>query len=251
LRQATGLIEETGTAWERVLERNGFGVQNGYLAASARLMDEWGRDPSAVVPTEKIIRESILQTIQQLVKTLHDSLEALAVRLRDDLKISATCLGIAVMPGEDEFQSLVRGTPIFDPGSLNASTVRPRFSALFGRRSAEKRLARRLQQELGGALNKTLGTYSEVLREWTRLVINQLTRRFEIYAGGYRAQAERIAGGRDLVPEYANGLREDIRLLEAPKSNSVDAEVQKQFESEETPLFPGETMQHARKGESN
>ena len=91
----------------------------------------------------------------------------------------------------------------------------------------------------------------EVLREWTRLVINQLTRRFEIYAGGYRAQAERIAGGRDLVPEYANGLREDIRLLEAPKSNSVDAEVQKQFESEETPLFPGETMQHARKGESN
>ena len=251
LRQATGLIEETGADWERELERNSFDVQNGYLAASARLMDEWGRHPSAVVSTEKIIRESILQTIQQRVKNLHDSLETLAVRLRDDLKISATCLGIAVMPGEDEFQSLVRGTPIFDPGSLNASTVRPRFSALFGRRSAEKRLARRLQQELGGALNKTLGTYSEVLREWTRLVINQLTRRFEIYAGGYRAQAERIAGGRDLVPEYANGLREDIRLLEAPKSNSVDAEVQKQFESEETPLFPGETMQHARKGESN
>jgi GTP-binding protein EngB required for normal cell division len=251
LRQATGLIEETGTAWERVLERNGFGVQNGYLAASARLMDEWGRDPSAVVPTEKIIRESILQTIQQLVKTLHDSLEALAVRLRDDLKSSAMCLGITVIPREEEFQSLVRGTPIFDPGSLNASTVRPRLSALFGRRFAEKRLARQLHQELGGALDKALGTYSEVLREWTRLVINQLSRRFETYAEGYRAQAERMAVGRGLVPEYAHGLRQDIRLLEASKSESVDAEVQKQFESEETPLFSGETMQHARKGESN
>jgi GTP-binding protein EngB required for normal cell division len=251
LRQATGSIEETGVKWERKLETNGFAVQNGFLAASARLMDEWGRHLDADVSTEKIIRESILQTIQQRVKNLHDSLETLAVRLRDDLKSSATCLGIAVMPGEDEFQSLVRGAPIFDPGSLNASTVRPRFSALFGRRFAEKRLARQLHQKLGGALDKALGTYSEVLREWTRLVIDQLSRRFEIYAEGYRAQAERMAAGRDLVPEYANGLREDIRLLEAPKPNSIDIEVQKQFESEESPLFSGETMQHARKGESN
>jgi hypothetical protein len=247
LRQATGLIEETGVKWERELERNGFAVQNGFLAASARLIDEWGRHLDAVASTEKIIRESILQTIQQRVKILHDSLEALAVRLRDDLKSSAMSLGITVIPGEEEFQSLVRGTPIFDPGSLNASTVRPRFSALFGRRFAEKWLARRLHEELGTALNKTLGTYSEVLREWTRLVINQLSRRFEIYAEGYRAQAERIAGGRDLAPEYAYGLREEIRLLEAP----IGAEVQKQFESEETSLFPGKTMQHARKGESN
>ena len=49
LRQATGLIEETGVKWERELERNSFEVQNGFLAASARLMDEWGRHRGAVV----------------------------------------------------------------------------------------------------------------------------------------------------------------------------------------------------------
>jgi GTP-binding protein EngB required for normal cell division len=251
LRHATGLIEKTKAEWERDLERNGFDVSDGFLTASARLMDEWRRNPGTDIPAEKIIRDSILQVVQQRVKKLHDSLETLALELRDDLKMSAADLGIGDVPGEDEFQSLVRGTPIFDPGSLIVSVARSRFSALFGRRFAEKQLAKRLHHELGEALNKTLGNYSDVLREWTRRVTNQLLQRFETYGERYRAQAERSLGGKDLTREEAHALQEDLKLLEVPESSGVDANVRKQLESKSRPLFLGETIRHARKGESH
>jgi GTP-binding protein EngB required for normal cell division len=251
LRHATGLIEKTKAEWERDLERNGFDVSDGFLTASARLMDEWKRNPGTDIPAEKIIRDSILQVVQQRVKKLHDSLETLALELRDDLKMSAADLGIGDVPGEDEFQSLVRGTPIFDPGSLVASVVLPRFSALFGRRFAEKRLAKRLQQELGEALNKTLGTYSDVLREWTRLVTNQLLQRFETYAEGYRAQAERSLGGKELAPEEAHGLRADIKLLEIRESDHIEPNSQAQTARERIFPFSGEVVRRAQGGESD
>jgi GTP-binding protein EngB required for normal cell division len=251
LRHATGLIEKTKAEWERDLETNGFDVSDGFLAASASLMDESARNLGPEISTGNIIRDSILQVVQKRVKKLHDSLETLALQLRDDLKKSATDLGIADVPGEDEFQSLVRGTPIFDPGSLVASVVLPRFSALFGRRFAEKRLAKRLQQELGEALNKTLGTYSDVLREWTRLVTNQLLQRFETYAEGYRAQAERSLGGKELAPEEAHGLRADIKLLEIRESDHIEPNSQAQTARERIFPFSGEVVRRAQGGESD
>lgn len=104
LRQATGLIEETGAVWERELERYGFDASDGFLAASASLIAEWGRNLGGEVSKEKIIRDFIFQAVQQRVKKLHDSLEALAAQLRDDLTKSAESLGIADIPGGNEFQ---------------------------------------------------------------------------------------------------------------------------------------------------
>jgi GTP-binding protein EngB required for normal cell division len=251
LRRATGLIEETGGASERALERNRFDMSDGFVLASANLMREWERNPGAKILPEKIICGSIVQAVQQWVKKPHESLEALAVQLRDDLKKSAEDLGIADIPGEDEFQSLVRGTPVFDPGSLIASVARPRFSAFFGRRFAEKRLAKRLHQELGDALNETLCTYSDVLRKWSRRVTNQLLQCFETYAESYRAQAERSVGGKELTTEQAHALQKDLKLLEAPESSSAEAEVQKQSESKEMPLFSGGMVHDAQRGKSH
>jgi GTP-binding protein EngB required for normal cell division len=249
LRQATGLIEETRTRWEKELEREAFDVSHGFLAASASLIDEWGRNPGVEVSTKKIIRDSILQAIQQRVKNLHDSFEVLAVQLQDDLRKSAATLGIADIPGEDEFRSLIRGTPVLDPGPLIASVARPRFQAPLGRRFAEKRLATRLHRDLDNALNEALSAYSDLLREWTRNVTNQLLRRFETYAEGYRAQAERSLGGKDLRPEEAYGLEKDIRLLEARESNDELNHAHVASEG----VFPlsDEAVRHVQRGESD
>jgi GTP-binding protein EngB required for normal cell division len=249
LRQATGLIEETRTRWEKELEREAFDVSHGFLAASASLIDEWGRNLGVEVSTQKIIRDSILQAIQQRVKNLHDSFEVLAVQLQDDLRKSAATLGIADIPGEDEFRSLIRGTPVLDPGPLIASVARPRFQAPLGRRFAEKRLATRLHRDLDNALNEALSAYSDLLREWTRNVTNQLLRRFETYAEGYRAQAERSLGGKDLRPEEAYGLEKDIRLLEARESNDELNHAHVASEG----VFPlsDEAVRHVQRGESD
>jgi GTP-binding protein EngB required for normal cell division len=243
LRRATGLIEKTKGEWEKDLETNAFPLTAGFLAASASLVDQWGWIGTEI-PMEKIIRESMSQVVQERVKKLHNSLETLALRLRDDLKGSAAELGIPDIPGEDELQSLVRGTPIFDPGSLVVSVAQPRFSALFGKRFAEKQLAKRLHDELGEALNKTLDTYSNLLREWTRLVTDQLLRRFETYAEAYRAQAERSVGGKDLTTEEAHALREDLKLLGVSKFDTVDTRIERQKAAEEILPASGEVVRH-------
>jgi GTP-binding protein EngB required for normal cell division len=251
LRQATGWIEETRSLCEREMEGMTRDLSQPFREMSMNLIEAWSEEQSPETSAGKIAHESLLQFVQRRVKKLQDSLEALALELKHALRTSAGDLGITDIPNDDEFRSLVRGTPVFDPGLVSASVSRPTIALMFGKRFAEKRLASQLYIQFGEPISKALDTYSEVLKEWFRLVTSQLLRRFETYAEGYRAQAERSLGGKELTTEEAHALQEDLQLLEVPESSSFDAEVQKQSESKGMPLFPGGIVHHARRGESH
>jgi len=244
LRRATGLIEETSSIWEKELERMAADTLEVFREAAAHLMDEWSKAESSATSIEKLVQYSIEQAIQGKVKKLHGSLEGLAVQLRDDLRRSARELRISDVPTEDEFESLVRGTPIYDGGPLHVSISRPVVAAWFGREFAEARLANRLQRELGGPLRKSLSTYSDVLKEWTSLVTSQVLRRFETYAEGYRAQAERALGGKELTDEQIQSIRQSLRLLGVEQTGGDGVDGQRE-RGEEEPM-----VRHAQKGES-
>lgn len=53
---------------------------------AARLMQAWSERKNRVSPVEKLVRDFVVQVVQAKVKKLHDSLEALALQLRDDLR---------------------------------------------------------------------------------------------------------------------------------------------------------------------
>ena len=213
LRRATGLIAETSSTWERELEDMPADSSEVFRGVATHLMDEWSKDENAATSTQKLVRESIEQVVQGKAEKLHQSLEGLAVQVRDDLRRSARELGVADVPAEDEFESLVRGAPVYDGGLLHLSMSRPVGAAWFGRQFAEGRLVKRLQHELGEPLRKSLSTYSDVLKEWTHLVTSQVLRRFERYAEGYRAQAERALSGKELTGEEIQSTRQSLRLL--------------------------------------
>jgi GTP-binding protein EngB required for normal cell division len=225
LRRATGLIEETDSSWKNENRQLARDVSEIFRNASVSLMNKWFMDETSAPSADKIVHDSILQFVQQKMKRLHEALDALAIQLRDDLRTSAAVLGLADVPGEDEFQSLVRGMPILDPVSLNASESRPALAALLGRRFTERRVAKRLRKELGESLNKSLNTYSNLLEEWTGLITGQLLRRFDTYAEAYRGQAERSLGGTDLTSEEVRSIQESLSFIEAPDFGGVDAEV--------------------------
>ena len=156
---------------------------------------------------------------------------------------------MADMPSDDEFQSLIRGTPVFDMGSISASVSRPTIALMFGTQFAEKRLARRLYKQLGEPVYKALNIYSRALKEWVRLVTSHLDRRFETYAEGYRAQAERSLGGAGLTTEEVNVIEENLRILLVPQANGLVEENSTQAPQNESQDIVREIARHAHKGE--
>jgi hypothetical protein len=250
LRRVTGLIEETRSAWEKEIAGLPNELPEAFYAMSARLILAWSEKPNQVIPAEKIIKDSVLQFTQERVKQLQDALEALALQLRDDLKTSAADLSIADTPSEDEFQSLVRGTPVFDAGSISAPVSRPTFALMFGKQFAERRLARRLYKQVGDPVYNALRIYSGALKEWVSLVTNQLDRRFETYAERYRAQAARSFGGTGLTADEANAIQANLRDLRAPETNNLTAAAPKQVSQGALDTFGREIVSHPDRGES-
>jgi hypothetical protein len=153
------------------------------------------------------------------------------------------------MPSDDEFQSLIRGTPVFDMGSISASVSRPTIALMFGTQFAEKRLARRLYRQLGEPIYQALNIYSRVLKEWVRLVTSHLNRRFETYAERYRAQAERSLGGTGLTADEANAIEANLRILDSPETDDF-VEASKQAPQNELNAITREIVNRADTGES-
>jgi hypothetical protein len=224
LRRSTGLIEETRSAWEKEIDELPSDLSVAFYAMSAGLIQSWSEKPGSAISAEEIINDSVLRFAQQKVQKLQDSVKTLALQLRDDLRASAADLHVADMPSDVEFQSLIRGTPVFDMSSISASVSRPTIALKFGTQFAEKRLARRLYKQLGEPIHQALNIYSRVLKEWVRLVTSHLDRRFETYAERYRAQAERSLGGTGLTGDEANAIQANLRILDSPESDdSVEA----------------------------
>jgi GTP-binding protein EngB required for normal cell division len=250
LRRATGLIEETRSASETEIDDMSKDLSDVFDRISASLIDAWSEKSSPRISTDKIINDSVLQFVQRRVKKLQDSLKELAFRLTDDLKTSAADLGISEVPSDDEFQSFVRGTPVFDLGSIGSPMSRPTISVILGKRFAEGRLANRLYRQFGELINKVLATYSEVLKEWARFVTSQLDRRFETYAERYRAHAERSLGGTKPAADEANAIQESLRVLLPPQSDDFAATISTHAQRSNPASIPSEIAHHTQKEES-
>ena len=251
LRHATGLIEEARSGWEKDIEGLPKDLSEAFYAMSAELIQAWSAKPGPASLPEKIVNDCVLQFAQQRVQKLQDSLKTLALQLRDDLRMSAADLGIADIPSEDEFQSLIRGTPVFEIGSLSAAVSRPTLALLFGTQFAEKRLARQLYKQLGDRVYNALKIYSGALKEWIRLVTSQLNQRFETYAERYRAHAVRSFGGTRLTTDEVNALQANLRVLRASESTDFVEIVPNQGPRPVPHAFAREIVSHADEGESH
>lgn len=218
LRRATGLIEETRSACVRAADAMTVNIPAMYLSAATSVMAGGSPDSDAEIGAEDLIRTVILRQIQERAKRIQNLTEDLAIRLQDELVKSAGDLGIDDMPDDDEFASLVRGMPVFDPGAFPVRILKSPFHNLLGKRFAEEQLATQIRHQLGKSFEQALASYTRVLKEWARMVTDRLSQRFETYAERYRAQGERSSGEQELSPEEMQAIEEDLRLLEDSRS---------------------------------
>jgi hypothetical protein len=229
LRRATGFIEETRSACERGADAMAGNVPAIYSAAAASMMNARSKDADAGIGTEDVIRTAVLLEVQERAKNVQSLVETLALRLQDELVKSAADLGIADMPGDDEFPSLVRGMPVFDPGTIHITALKSSYAALLGRRFEEEQMLRDIRQQLSGSFEPALASYIKVLNEWMKQTTGQMGRKFETYAERYRAQAEQSPHGLELSPDEVRAIEGDLKMLEIPGSDDETSDTGKPF----------------------
>lgn len=187
LRQAVGSIEETRSACEQEIERMSGCLPQICADAASRLMDSGGD------AGDETIWAAVVGPARCHAENVRAAVEALAVRLQDDLVTCARDLGVTDMPGDGEFLSYVRDLPVYDHGFVSVRVPGSSYAVLFGRQFAERRLANRISREIEGPVGQSLDGYRRSLLAWTRMVTGQVSREFEVYAEHYLAQARRPA----------------------------------------------------------
>jgi GTP-binding protein EngB required for normal cell division len=213
LRKATGQIEDTRLLCERFVQGIDATVPDAIKEASKRLLHSWSASSYGVVVPGQLVRDSITQFFQLEVQKLQGEIANLGSQLYRDLRQCAGDLGIPDAPSEGEFESVVRGTPVFESLPISIVVSRPRLAAVLGRRSAERQVARQISRQLGAPFYVALEAYWRLVQTWTDSVIGQLKQKFETYADNYRALAEQSLRGRELTKDERDGLARNLAQL--------------------------------------
>jgi GTP-binding protein EngB required for normal cell division len=211
LRRATGLIVETLKSCREKADATNRKVLETWIAAASGTTNDGPEGADRKIPAEDAIRTAVLQTLQAGVNDIQDQVKTLATSLQDELVKSAADLAIADVPGDNEFLSLVRDMPSFDPGTIHVTV--PIFTALLGNRFGKKLLARKIRRQFAKSSGPVFAGYFGTLKEWTSQVTGRMGQKFETYAQRYRAQAEQSPQGQELTADEVSTIEKDLVAL--------------------------------------
>lgn len=214
LRRATGALAQMRSTSARSAEDATQTIANGVTEAAKRLVEAWSQN-SAAVAAEQIVRQSLTGFVQERASKLQKEISARADQLGSDLRRCAADLGMPDSPSEGEFESLVRGAPLFEWPGLEITVSRPGLASFGGRKAAERSVARQISRLLPQSFDAAVEAFGRLVETWSASVIEQLNKRFESYAENYRAQAEAVLGGHNASQKELDGISESLALMKA------------------------------------
>jgi GTP-binding protein EngB required for normal cell division len=224
LRKTTGTIEQMSSLSERYVQMAIASVPEAVNDAANRFVHACVHGSYGVVVSGQLVRDSITQFIHVQARKLQSDVMTLAGQIGTDLRHSAADLGISDAPGVEEFQSLVRGAPVFELPSFTMVVSRPVSFRLFGEKHGQHSVARQISRQLPPSFHSAVEAYWQVVKEWSDGITAQLKSKFETYAESYRAQAEQVLGGHELSKDDLNGIQESLAVLQAgdrPRTGDV------------------------------
>jgi GTP-binding protein EngB required for normal cell division len=213
LRRTTGQIEEMRSLCERAIDGAAARVQDAIDEAAVEVVNSWSKSNQSATDPGQLVRDSITQFVQLQMGKLRTELSTFAAQLRHDLRQCATDLGLPGAPGEDEFQSVIRGMPAYESAPVSIVISWPVFAGLLGRRFAAHHVAKQISRQLGDSFLASLDAHWRLVREWSESVMGQLKQRFETYAENYRAQAEQALGGGETSSDEQSRFEESLAQL--------------------------------------
>ena len=148
LRATTGQIEETRALCAKFIAGASASFPEAIAEASKRFLHAWSKCSYGVVVPGQLVRDGMAQAIQLKVRKLQAETADLAQQLGKDLRQCAQGLGIPDAPSEDEFESVIRGTPVFESLPARITVTRPVLATLLGPRMAELQVASQISRQL-------------------------------------------------------------------------------------------------------
>jgi GTP-binding protein EngB required for normal cell division len=213
LRASTGRIEEMRAVCERgcvrILEQR----EDALLQAAARLLEA---RPAGTQSASTELSEALTAFVHHKVREIHEQLRAVALSVANELSAAALDLRVPAPAAREEFDSVLRDTPVFDFEASSQRLPRAPIARLLGKSAERHRVARRLAAQLGDEWERSLRIYFALLRSWSEGAIGELKRRFNSYAEAYRAHAERSLDGTQLTAEEERAIVSDLEALGAP-----------------------------------
>jgi GTP-binding protein EngB required for normal cell division len=213
LRVATGRIAEMRAVCEGECQRILAEREIAFRAAAASVLESPSAAERGADETGEPAREGLVAFIQQRVHALHERLLGFAREMAAELQAAALAVGLPDAPEASEFEAPLRGSPAFEFAKFEFRASRSPLAGLGGQSAVERRLARRLERAVGEDWTRSLVTYVSLLNHWCAGVVKQWHARFEGYAEGYRAQAERALARSAPTEEDARELSADLATL--------------------------------------
>lgn len=192
LRQATGKIEELRTDLDREFDKLPLESPQILEEVAVQLFRSVPASLSKETSTSQTVRAIASKSVQDRTRVFHERVTSLAHLAAAELIAVAKMLSLTNTPLEDEFDSLVRGVPVFELEEFRLEVSRSRISLVIGAGFAKHSLIRQLNNQVGLLLDRALATYAGLLRSWAMSALKQLKHGFDAYADGYRAQVERV-----------------------------------------------------------
>lgn len=216
LRQASGRLEEMTKIARKVSNELEYAGAQVLRIAAATLVEAWSTQGVTPDAATELVRNSVTRTINEHTDTLRRRIDLLTQKSLETLRAAAKALEIEDAPAEQEFSTIVREMPTFDPGQFSFQLGRPIVLGIFGKKVLRAAMSKRLTELIGNQLNKSLAAYRAVLYDWSERTLNQMQRRFNAYADNYRAQIGALSSSQESGMEE-DAVRRDLEMLQSQR----------------------------------
>ena len=212
LRRSSGALQFTAVELRRIAEQASELAPSIIRKAADVAALRWAAEPNLDLGEE--LWTTAARTMTELGGQLHTTLDQTVALLRIELLQAAAALRATDVPSPNEI-STNREMPVFHVNREPLLVSKPLLAGLFGR-STLRRHAERELKTLRPALDQVLNSYSSLLRGWSERALVAIEQQFNLYAGRYRAQLERLLSGRAISGEEANHLKSELESLAEP-----------------------------------
>lgn len=223
LRQAGGRLEEMKKLARGVANQLEYSATPILRLAGATLVESWSKRGATEEAAAMIVRNAVTFQVQEQTESLRRRMDAMAHKLHETLVAAAKVLEVEDVPGTQEFSGVMREMPAFDLGQLDIQMRPPLLLSLLGENISRSIVAKRLAGMIGSQVTKSLSAFHALLSDWSDRTLNQIQRRFDAYANGYRAQVERLVGDHASPAEQESTIRRDLEGLEGARTEPTVA----------------------------
>ncbi len=220
LRRTMGRIEEIRVRCSKVAQAAAAEAARGTAPGLAeeparRLVHAWSSSNYGVVVPGQLVRDSVSQLIEVEARKLQSEIVDLARQLGTNLRQCAADLGLPDFPTDNEFESLVRGAPVFECPAFAMSIPKPIGTRLFRKQLMMRWLIRKISRRLPAVFYKAVENFWILTGEWATSMVAELRQKFDSYAENYRAQAGQALGDRQFTKDEILALQRSLAELNA------------------------------------